>query len=154
MSPPMRTFTWGGLTMKRNAKRGMWGVLGVAAAAVAGVFIYRGIKNRLPEGAQPKPPAVRPGETIPDIPYVAGGESFLTLPVGSEFRVVWDPTSSVHYQVQDTASTDAAAFGDGFVRFRQVVQLPSTGVSQVFVIATDENDNVLSEHKVTVFGPG
>ncbi len=149
-----KTFTLGE-AMKRNvSKRGMFGILGLAAALVGGAYVYKRVKNRLPDGASVKPPAVRPGETIDDIEYVAGGESFLTLHQGAEFRVVWTPSANVNYVVQDTYSTEIAQTGDGFVVFRQAAVLPSNGVSQVFVIARDDNDNVLSEHKVTVFGPG
>jgi hypothetical protein len=148
-----KTFTLGA-AMKRNAsRRGVVGLLGFAAAAVAGVFVYRKVKGRLPAGARVKPPAVRPGETIDDIQYIAGGESFLTLPQGSEFRVVWDPMSPNSYVIQDTFSTEIVAQGDGWVRFRQSSHLPTDGVSQVFVIEQDDNNNVLGEHKITVFGP-
>lgn len=143
-----------GEAMKRNAsRRGVVGVLGFAAAAIAGVFVYRKVKNRLPDGARVKPPAVLPGQTIDDIAYIAGGESYLTLPQGSEFRVVWDPMSPNDFVIQDTFSTEIIAQGDGWVRFRQVAHLPGTGVSQVFVIEQDSSNNVLGEHKITVFGP-
>lgn len=139
---------------RKNPSKRTWGILGAAAAALGGLFVYRKIKAaQLPAGAHVKPPPPAPGQTIPDIPYEAGGESYLTLPLGSTFRVVWDPLSSLHYQVQETDSTQIVDTGDGYVRFKQAVALPSNGISQVFVIATDDNDNVVSEHKVTVYGP-
>lgn len=140
--------------MRRNASKGLWGIVGAAAAAVGGLLVYNKIKEaRAGGGPRPAPPPVRPGQVIPDIPYERGGESHLTLPVGSEFRVVWDPLSTTNFSVQETNSTELAAAGDGFAKFRQTLQLPSGGVSQVFVLETDDADNILGEHKVTVYGP-
>jgi hypothetical protein len=130
---------------RRNA------ILGTAAVAAVGLLLWR-MRGSTRSSTMPPPPP-RPGELVPDIAYQAGGESQLSLPVGTVFRVVWDPLSPWSYAVQDTDDVEAASVGDGFVQFRMARALPKGGVSQVFVIASDENNNVLSEHKVTVFGP-
>jgi hypothetical protein len=140
------------MSRRRNLSKRAWGILGVAAAAVGGLFVYNKMKEARARGPVPAPPPVRPGQVIPDIAYERGGESHLTLPVGSVFRVVWDPLSETNYAVQETSSTELVASGDGFARFRQSIALPVGAVSQVFVIESDDSDNVLGEHKVTVHG--
>lgn len=138
------------------AKHAKWAVPGLVAAAALGLWwMHRRSSTVLEPGDSTMPPRTpRPGEAIPDIRYVAGGDSRLSLPAGREFRVVWTPNPNVIYSAQDTSATEVVRYGDGFVVFRQLIDLPPNGdPSQVFVIATDENDNVLSEHRITIFAP-
>lgn len=129
-------------------------ILGLGAAVVGGAALFRYVMKKRPNlGPVMPPPPVRPGETIPDIAYEAGGETHLSLHRGAEFRVVWDPLSNAHFSAQESHNVEAVSVGDGVVRFRLTNDLPRGGVDQVFVIATDDNDNVLGEHKVTVHAP-
>lgn len=99
------------------------------------------------------PPAPQPGAQHPNIPYQAGGETVMKLHAGDEFVVTWDESSPWRYVAQDTDTVQAIDSDEGSVRFHVAAQLPAGGVSQVYVQAVDENDDVLGEHKFSVLGP-
>jgi len=152
---------------RRMARSRNLGVLGTAPTLLlAGGAAYLGYKLLTRKRSTPSPipvPTPTPGVVPPrppppdaparQIEYESGGETQMTLPAGAEFVVTWDPSQPWGFVAEDTEFTQAIDAGEGLVRFHMAVQLPTGGVDQVYVQAVDENDDVLGEHKFTIFGP-
>lgn len=129
--------------------------LTIAAIAGGGLWWMRKSRKKpAPVPGPVVPPAPpRPGEGTPDIQFETDGETQLTLPAGEEFSVTWDPASPWRYVPQDTETIQALDPAADHIRFHVAVQMPTGNMDQVYVQAVDEEDNVLGEHKITVFGP-
>lgn len=81
------------------------------------------------------------------------GESTLKLPKGAEFIVKYDQTSPWRHIAQPTETTILVKETEGKFRFRVTKQLTMDQPDQVYVQAIDENDQLMGEHKITIFGP-
>lgn len=119
-------------------------ITAAALAASAAVLSSVGKKKRKRTGKKKKTGAKT-------IAFTADGETTMTLPIGGEFIVTYDATAPWVYSPQGTATTPVVEDTDGKIRFKLEGPLLPEEPDQVYVVALDQNENVMGQHKVTVF---
>lgn len=113
----------------------------------AGAILLSGIILKSVTKKKPK----RKASGVKTISFVDGGETTLKLPEGAEFVVTYDTLLPWVWSVQDNETVHMVEQGNGKVRFRFAGPLAENQPSQVYVQALGENNELLGEHKVTVF---
>ena len=122
-----------------------WAIIGLIPLAMLAIVVTVALKGKKRVSGPPVPP-------LPIVAFESEGDTELTLASGSEFDVVWDPLSAWKHVAQGAGVVHAIDAGTEFIRFR-VATSPPEGGERVTVRALDVNNNLMAEHKITVFGP-